>query len=62
VLYGDIADGAWYAQLMREHSDIAALREAVVFGQAFADADAANALDDVIEARRRPETDRGQAA
>ncbi|SMF97037.1 nitrite reductase (NADH) large subunit [Methylomagnum ishizawai] len=38
VLYGDTADGAWYFQLMREGTDIAAIREQVLFGQAQVDA------------------------
>jgi len=37
VMYGDVADGAWYFQLMREKADIAALRDRIVFGQAYAD-------------------------
>ncbi len=34
VLYGDTVDGAWFFQLMREGSDIAAIREHLLFGQA----------------------------
>ncbi|TAN48079.1 MAG: NAD(P)/FAD-dependent oxidoreductase [Methylococcaceae bacterium] len=34
VLYGDTVDGAWYFQLMRDGTDIAALRENLLFGQA----------------------------
>lgn len=34
VLYGDTGDGAWYFQLMRDNTDIAALRENLLFGQA----------------------------
>jgi nitrite reductase (NADH) large subunit len=37
VLYGDVADGSWYFQLMREGRDVAALRDRLIFGQAFAD-------------------------
>jgi nitrite reductase (NADH) large subunit len=37
VLYGDTADGPWYFQLMRDGTDIAALRENLLFGQAQAD-------------------------
>jgi len=33
VLYGDTVDGAWYFQLMREGTDISALRENLLFGQ-----------------------------
>ena len=34
VLYGDTVDGAWYYELMREGSDISALRDHMVFGRA----------------------------
>ncbi len=36
VLYGDTADGAWYFDLLRQGEDIAEIREALIFGQAFA--------------------------
>ncbi|MBI3446624.1 MAG: NAD(P)/FAD-dependent oxidoreductase, partial [Magnetospirillum sp.] len=38
VMYGDVADGSWYFQLMREHADVAAFRDRIIFGQAYADA------------------------
>jgi len=38
VLYGDVADGQWYLQLMRDREDVSALRERLVFGRAFAEA------------------------
>jgi len=38
VLYGDVADGQWYLQLMRDKEDVSALRERLVFGRAFAEA------------------------
>jgi nitrite reductase [NAD(P)H] large subunit len=34
VLYGDVADGAWYVQLMRQGKDIAAFRDRLIFGRA----------------------------
>jgi nitrite reductase (NADH) large subunit len=34
VLYGDTVDGAWYFQLMRDGTDISAMRENLLFGQA----------------------------
>jgi nitrite reductase (NADH) large subunit len=37
VLYGDVADGSWYLQLIRDKSDVGALREQLVFGRAFAE-------------------------
>ncbi len=37
VMYGDVADGGWYFQLMREGKDLADIRDRVIFGQAFAD-------------------------
>ncbi|WP_336980806.1 nitrite reductase large subunit NirB [Altererythrobacter fulvus] len=36
VLYGDTADGSWYFDLLKKGEDIADIREALVFGQAFA--------------------------
>jgi nitrite reductase (NADH) large subunit len=38
VLYGDVADGPWYVQLMRDKADVSAMRERLVFGRAFAEA------------------------
>jgi nitrite reductase (NADH) large subunit len=35
VLYGDTVDGAWYFKLMREGTDVAALRGQLIFGQAY---------------------------
>ena len=37
VLYGDVGDGQWYLQLMRERVDVSGLRERLVFGRAFAE-------------------------
>jgi nitrite reductase (NADH) large subunit len=34
VMYGDTMDGAWYFQLMREGTDVASLRDRLLFGQA----------------------------
>jgi nitrite reductase [NAD(P)H] large subunit len=34
VMYGDTLDGSWYFQLMRDESDIADIRENLLFGQA----------------------------
>jgi nitrite reductase (NADH) large subunit len=34
VLYGDTVDGAWYFQLMRDRTDISAIRGQILFGQA----------------------------
>jgi nitrite reductase (NADH) large subunit len=34
VLYGDTVDGAWYFQMMRDGTDISALRGNILFGQA----------------------------
>ena len=36
VLYGDTADGSWYFDLLRKGEDISAIRDALIFGQAFA--------------------------
>ena len=34
VMYGDTLDGSWYFQLMRDNTDISAIRERILFGQA----------------------------
>ncbi len=51
VLYGDAADGAWYFDLLRNATDISALREVLVFGPAVAGAPSAGvaALPDTAE-------------
>jgi nitrite reductase (NADH) large subunit len=36
VLYGDVADGQWYLQMMQAKEDVGALRDRLVFGRAFA--------------------------
>ncbi|RVU03391.1 NAD(P)/FAD-dependent oxidoreductase [Novosphingobium umbonatum] len=36
VLYGDTADGSWYFDLLKREEDISDIREALIFGQAFA--------------------------
>jgi len=38
VLYGAVADGPWYVELMREKVDVSAFRDQIVFGRAFAEA------------------------
>ncbi len=38
VLYGDVADGPWYFELMIQGRDIGALRDKLLFGPAFAGA------------------------
>lgn len=37
VLYGSVADGPWYVQLMRDKTDVSAFRDQLVFGRAFAE-------------------------
>jgi len=37
VLYGSVADGPWYVQLMRDKADVSSFRDQLVFGQAFAE-------------------------
>ena len=42
VLYGDVADGSWYYELMLKGADVSEIRDLLVFGKAFAEtADAA---------------------
>jgi nitrite reductase (NADH) large subunit len=38
VLYGSVADGPWYVQLMRAKKEVSAFRDQLVFGRAFAEA------------------------
>ncbi|WP_207477815.1 nitrite reductase large subunit NirB [Arenibaculum pallidiluteum] len=33
VLYGDVADGPWYFQLLKDGADVSDLRETLIFGQ-----------------------------
>jgi len=35
VLYGDTADGGWFNDLMKKRTDIAAMRDTLIFGQAY---------------------------
>jgi nitrite reductase (NADH) large subunit len=44
VLYGDVADGHWYLQLMRDKEDLSAVRERLVFGRAYMDAGSAKSM------------------
>ncbi len=37
VLYGDVADGTWYVQLMRQGKNVGAIRDRLIFGRAFAE-------------------------
>jgi len=41
VLYGNVADGPWYVQLMREKADVSPFRDQVVFGRDFVERSAA---------------------
>ncbi|WP_428852767.1 NAD(P)/FAD-dependent oxidoreductase [Imbroritus primus] len=41
VLYGDVADGAWYADLIRDGVEVAAWRHRLLFGRLFCEAQAA---------------------
>ena len=38
VLYGSVADGPWYVQLMRDKTDVSSFRDQIVFGRGFAEA------------------------
>ncbi len=44
VLYGAVADGPWYVQLMRERTDVSAFRDRIVFGRTFVEAAAGATL------------------
>ena len=43
VLYGDTGDGNWYFDLLKRGEDIAPIRDALIFGQAFASGGSASA-------------------
>ena len=43
VLYGDTSDGNWYFDLLKKQEDIAPIRDALIFGQAFASGGGASA-------------------
>ncbi|MFZ5700725.1 MAG: nitrite reductase large subunit NirB [Pseudomonadota bacterium] len=43
VLYGDTADGSWYFDLLKKGEDISDIRDALIFGQAFASGGGASA-------------------
>ncbi len=48
VLYGSVADGPWYVQLMRDKTDVSSFRDQIVFGRALAEhATAAPAQSDI---------------
>jgi nitrite reductase (NADH) large subunit len=49
VLYGDTADGNWYFDLLKKGEDVSDIRDALIFGQAFASGGglATNPLDAV---------------
>ncbi|OJX70487.1 nitrite reductase large subunit NirB [Magnetospirillum sp. 64-120] len=38
VMYGDVADGGWYFDLIKGDTDVTELRDRLIFGQSFADA------------------------
>ncbi|QNA82968.1 NAD(P)/FAD-dependent oxidoreductase [Sphingomonas sp. So64.6b] len=43
VLYGDTQDGNWYFDLLKRQEDVAEIRDALIFGQAFASGGGASA-------------------
>ena len=43
VLYGDTADGGWYFDLLKRQEDVSEIRDALIFGQAFASGGGAGA-------------------
>jgi nitrite reductase (NADH) large subunit len=49
VLYGDTGDGNWYFDLLKRQADVSDIRDALIFGQAFASGggSSANPLDAV---------------
>lgn len=49
VLYGDTRDSAWYQELLETHSDVSAIRQALVFGQRALPAEYVNAHYNMAE-------------
>lgn len=43
VLYGDTGDGNWYFDLLKKQEDVSGIRDALIFGQAFASGGGASA-------------------
>src|SRR3546814_4614449 len=43
VLYGDTQDGNWYFDLLKRQEDVSQVRDALIFGQAFASGGGASA-------------------
>ncbi|MEO8722554.1 MAG: nitrite reductase large subunit NirB [Sphingobium sp.] len=43
VLYGDTSDGNWYFDLLKKQDDVSEIRDALIFGQAFASGGGASA-------------------
>jgi nitrite reductase (NADH) large subunit len=43
VLYGDTGDGNWYFELLKRQEDVSDIRDALIFGQAFASGGGASA-------------------
>jgi nitrite reductase (NADH) large subunit len=68
VLYGSVADGPWYVQLMRDKTDVSPFRDQLIFGRTFAEqamAELANAAVSTggFEARPYlPDRDTGETA
>ncbi len=60
VLYGSVADGPWYVQLMREKVDVSPFREQIIFGQTFAEQ--ASATTPPTELAVMPDRDGAEAA
>src|SRR3546814_10538176 len=50
VLYGDTADGSWYFDLMKKGEDVSDIRDALIFGQAFASGGALAGPNDAVAA------------
>ncbi len=47
VLYGDVADGGWFFELLREGRSVAALRDTLIFGRRFVDTARPDPLESV---------------
>lgn len=52
VMYGDTADGSWFFSLIKDGTDIEAMRETLIFGPAYHEGDTSDPLSAVVASQR----------
>ncbi len=55
VLYGSVADGPWYVELMRDKADVSAIRDRLVFGRSFAEQSETAPVPEAVAAEMVPQ-------